>query len=134
MKVIDQGHQYVVDTYDAVGRTRRQIIKFFKREGPAFPGNTGRHPGTNCQELIRVLIDRVDYLNKQEPSEYNKNILACMRSSLVSFEFRAAERHKLGKFMEKFWQAKKNIEELPTCSICGHIINLSCKGHDETTK
>jgi hypothetical protein len=111
MKVLDRGHVYQVDVYDGDGEL---FIRFMKREGVGYPGNTGTHPGTNCQELLRVLIDRVRYLDNQIQCEENKKIIDNLVEALLLFEIRAIRRHG-------------NIEKLPTCSICGHII---C-GHNE---
>lgn len=87
--------------------------------------NTGDpHPGTNCQELIRILIDRTRYLNAQIPHENNKAIMHHLRAALWLFEDRVAERH--GFASHDFDFTTEDIELEPTCKTCGHII---CKGH-----
>lgn len=124
MRVIEPGHEYEVETYDNnVNYRMPQYARFMKRVGPGYPGNSGLpHAGTNCQEHLRVLIDRVKHLNKQAPCAENQAIIWHARSMLMLFETRAARRH--GLTLELTHLA--NIEELPTCPVCGHI---KCGGH-----
>ena len=116
MKVRVPGHSYRVDVFDGFpGETDRLL--FVKRVGDGYPGN--KNPawaGTNCQEVIRVLIDRVKYLDGQIPHEMNTIIIASLRSALLAFEVRAAERHgrDLGDLPEE-------VEMEPACTQCGHI-------------
>lgn len=118
MRCLDPGHVYDLAVYDGLGASR---LTFMKREGDGYPGNVGHHPGTNCQEVIRVLIDRVLYLDGQVPAEENLMILAGLRGALLAFELRAARRHG-----RSFLDLSEPIETLPTCVTCGHI---ACAGH-----
>jgi len=88
MLEIDPGHTYSVEVFDG---DEQQIIKFMKRD--RFPPNEGNQAGTNCQELLRVLISRVQYLDAQEPCPENQIILHNLRASILAFEVRAAKRH-----------------------------------------
>ena len=125
MKVLEPGHIYWMEEYpyDAgdppLGGAQPAI--FFKKVGDGFPGNAPPpHTGTNCQELLRVLIDRIQYLDNQIPCEQNKKILANLRDSIYQLEWRAAIRH--GTELE----FDDPIELEPTCKICGHI---RCRRH-----
>lgn len=113
MKVIDPGHEYELDSYDGGEPVR---LVFVKREGEGYPFNVGHHPGTNCQEVIRALIDRVQYLQRQIPCDENPVVVNRLRDALWQFEQRAAERH--GRLLPSFEAA---IEKQPTCAGCGHI-------------
>jgi len=131
MKVLDPGHHYEVTNYDGGGTQR---IAFMKRVGENYPNNTGGpYKGTNCQELLRVLIDRVRYLNEVNIPDYrNEIILANLRSSLFQFESRALDRH--GYELDDEDKEKLFIiplETSPTCPTCGHII---CKGNHHGNK
>lgn len=129
MKVIDPGHEYELDVYDtdrvndpsAVAYIVDARLRFVKREGPGYPFNVGHHAGTNCQEVIRVLIDRVQYLQKQIPCDENVVVITKLREALWQFEQRAAERH--GRSLS--FAAGQKIETLPTCKGCGHV---GCEG------
>jgi hypothetical protein len=128
MKLLDAGHSYLVDSYDGGAS---QKIDFMKREGELYPGNVGSHPGTNCQELIRVLIDRMKYLDKQIRYPGNTTMIARQRECLYIFEDRAAQRHgRWGMFQVGMGiQGLDKIEELIPCETCGHTF---CGGHDGT--
>lgn len=119
MRVLDDGHAYSVDNYDG---DWPQTLVFVKREGSGYPFNVGHHAGTNCQEVLRVLIDRVEYLQKQIPCAANESILQHLRLALRDFELRAAQRHN--RALPIFWIGE--IENVPTCSECGHI---GCTGN-----
>jgi hypothetical protein len=118
MRCIDPGHAYVLEQYD--GQTYRPYLIFMKRFGPGYPFNTGSHPGTNCQDVHRVLIDRVKYLQLQVPSFWNTLIIWANRFALWSFEMRAMRRHRLG-----WWISPWQIEQRAFCEVCGHIV---CRG------
>lgn len=132
MKVIDPGHVYQLEWLDAdpeptveeledVGIEGADVLVFVKREGDGYPGNVGHHAGTNLQEVLRVMIDRVKYLDAQISHENNAGILANLRHSIWLLEQRAAERH--GRSFDLSWAA--GIENAPTCKRCGHI---GCEG------
>ncbi len=121
MKVIDPGHEYLLDSYD--GGEPVPLV-FMKREGEGYPFNVGHHPGTNCQEVLRVLIDRVKYLQKQIPCDENHGLLTHLRGALFCLEYRAARRH--GRLLHLPSENPPEIEDYPTCSGCGHI---GCEGH-----
>lgn len=122
METLDKGHHYLAECYDG---EMIQPIQFMKREGPGYPMNVGHHPGTNCQELIRILIDRVDYLDCQIPHDNNAAVIKNLRNALWLLEDRAAERH--GFAGHDFDFRPDGIEDEPTCKVCGHIL---CKGHE----
>lgn len=119
MKIIDPGHKYKVDGYD--GR-KKQTITFMKREGTGYPGNEGSYPGTNCQELIRVVFDRTNYLNKQHMHINNLAIIRKLGEIMWLFEDRAAQRHGIDQFDFR----PGDIMNANPCEVYGHVI---CKGH-----
>lgn len=114
MIVLDPGHTYQPDEFD--GETAENVIIFMKREGAKYPNNIGHHAGTNCQEIIRILIDRVKYLDKQISHPQNAQILRGLRRALFGFELRAAERHG-----RELTHPLAPIEDILACKICGHI-------------
>jgi len=136
MKIIDPGHVYDLnwldgkpnDYGDAEIFAQEKIdpqnrLTFVKRKGPKYPGNTDAHLGTTMQEVLRAVIDRLKYVNKQEPHGSNDVTLKHLRSAIYSLELRAALRAgrdaaPLGHY--------SCIERAATCSTCGHI---NCSGH-----
>jgi hypothetical protein len=126
MKVIDPGHEYLLDSYDGSQENR---LVFMKREGDGYPFNVGHHAGTNCQEVIRALIDRIKYLDKQIPCQENQGAITHLRCALFCFEYRAAKRH--GRVLDLPSETyQPDMEEIPTCPTCGHI---ECELHEEMT-
>lgn len=83
MKIIESGHIYRLDHIDGDGN---HDLIFVNREAGL------EHEGTQCQEVIRALIDRVVYLDKQLPWDDNAEILKNLRMALVLFEARALIR------------------------------------------
>ena len=126
MKVLDPGHSYRLDNLDGFGT---QMLDFVKRVGEDYPGN-GELPysGTNCQEVLRVLIDRCIYLSNQKGCAETTSIIHLLRSALLLFELRAARQHNRHLHLGHLYR----IENVETCSTCGHI---QCEGaHRERTK
>lgn len=126
MKILDPGHRYTLSYLDNPGGFSGELL-FVKRDSPpeAYPGNIGHHEGTNLQEVIRVLIDRVKYLMGQahrlgdeESISEDEHVLSCLRASLMTLELRAARRHSRVLDFDGFGP---NIEDFPVCFECGHI-------------
>lgn len=118
MRVVDSGHEYELNNLDGNDTTR---LIFVKRQGDKYPGNIGSHSGTNMQEVMRALIDRTKYLNKQIYDPRNVAVIEYIRRCIWLLEDRAAERHN-----RSFDYYPDNIEIEPICIICGHI---GCLGH-----
>lgn len=115
MKILDPGHAYELSLLDAFNKEPQIILTFVKREGIKFPGNIGHYAGTNLQEVLRALVDRIKYLDNQIPHWTNKLNVMLLRAVLNFLEYRAAKRH-----YRKFkwtWQ----IEKCNFDSRDGHI-------------
>lgn len=119
MEVMDPGHKFLLQAYD---NGEPQVLVFMKREGTGYPFNLGHHSGTNCQEVIRALIERVKYLQYQVACEKNEQIIKLLRECLRLFEERAAERR--GQMLPEL--LREDVESLPTCPSCGHV---GCASH-----
>lgn len=114
MKILDAGHKYEIDSLD--GKII-QSIQFVKREGEKFPFNCCSYPGTNCQEVLRVLIDRTEYLQNQQPCAETEAIIASLRNALLLFEIRAAREH--GHTLKM--QSTQELMCGKVCKTCGHL-------------
>jgi len=125
VKVLDPGHRYSLRHLDGDGE---EILQFVKREGEGYPGNVGHCEGTTSQEMLRVLIDRNQYCNKQIPDAHTQEAIRHMQIAIYEFEVRAAERHgRIGTF-HTGWQG---IEKASTCEKCGHV---ECAGECHPAK
>lgn len=120
MDVIDPGHTYILRSLDGDALL---MLVFVKREGDGYPGNVGSHPGTTTQEVLRALIDRTKYVDKQIHDHRNESVLYHLRAAMLKLELRAAERH--GRELPMMINLD-SIETLPTCEKCNHI---GCEGN-----
>ncbi len=114
MKVKEPGHIYELASLDG---GKKQRLKFVKRVGKNYPFNElPEHPGTNCQEVLRVLIDRCEYLNTQKACAETESIISLLKTALLLFELRAARHHDRQLDLT-------TMQELLVdgCDICGHI-------------
>jgi len=116
MEVLDPGHDYLLRSFDGGAPIR---LTFVKRNDPPekYPGNDNAYPGTQIQEVLRALIERSGYVNRQIPSVETATAIDWMRESLWLFESRHARRHNAELFFPRI-----NIELEPFCSDCGHIV------------
>ena len=55
MKVIDDGHEYLLDNLDGEGVTP---LLFVKREGDGYPGNEGHHAGSSTARRDQSACER----------------------------------------------------------------------------
>jgi hypothetical protein len=85
MKVIDPGHIYELEE---VGSQKNQRIIFIKKTGE-HQHHQEEWPGVYNQELIRILIDRTQYLNTALPSLEYRSVIEHLRYALYQLEMRA---------------------------------------------
>lgn len=88
MKVLDPGHVYEVPNLEAPGE---QQIVFIKRSSRMVK-HPNERPGTNTQEVIRVLIDRTEYLNDIGSCDETADAIYYLRMALWCYEARAYRR------------------------------------------
>lgn len=113
IKVVEKGHVYHVESKQ---QTFSQKIIFFKDLPQGDPSN---HDGILCQDLLRVLLDRINELNAQVPCVENVAIINNLREALILFETRAARRS-----LEKAYaKTGMHVEQLPVREN-GHVFKL----------
>jgi hypothetical protein len=120
MRPIDPGHLYELKHLDGESTS---LLRFVKRVGDAYPLNElPAYDGVTSQEVLRALIDRLVYVNKQDSSLLNHWVIQDLRNAMYSLEKRAALKRGDGKAFVEYTAAYiYNIEEAPTCNKCGHI-------------
>jgi hypothetical protein len=125
MIVVDPGHEYLLDSLD--GDAVQRLV-FVKREGTKYPGNIGSHPGTTLQEVLRALVERCVYVNRQIPCDETGEVIDLLTRSLVLLEERAARRH--GRALMA--TAGEIVAGAGKCAKCGHVgCAGGCKPHAE---
>lgn len=112
MEVIDPGHKYLLDSLDG---PCEQTLTFVKREGPKYPGNVGSYPGTTIQEVLRVLINRLEYVNNQLPCFETQVARESLIMAIGWLERRAARIH--GRKDPSVHDAVYGEK----CPKCGHV-------------
>jgi hypothetical protein len=118
MKVIDPGHYYELNVLDG-DLPLPAYLRFVKREGPGYPGNKDHYPGTTCQEVLRACLDRLQYVNRQEFSDYTFLAGQLIAAAIWHLEIRAAQRHKREQ------PGLQESCEAPCCPKCNHV---GCQG------
>lgn len=83
MIIIDPGHTYALGVLDG---EEAMVLRFVKREGADYPGNTGAQCGTTLQEVFRACLDRIEYLDRQITCEENDIVRFNLRSSINALE------------------------------------------------
>lgn len=121
MEILEPGHRFILQSYPPseydLEPKFSQHLDFFKKIGPKFPYNKGEpSPGTNNQEVLRVLISRCQYLNAQWPCVETKLMIRHLRESL-----RQAENRNLRVKGLELISWPLEIENLKPCKICGHL-------------
>lgn len=112
MEVVEKGHVYRLANKQAGG----QMLTFFKD----LPQSEAVHDGVLCQEVLRVLIDRMLELWQQKPCHESTEIIQKMRECLVLFEVRAAR----GTLEKSYQKCGRHIEQLPTFEN-GHVFEIT---------
>ena len=105
MKILEPGHVYALES---VGVTHQQVVRF--RRDIGIHGEAAI--GTSCQELLRVVLNRLEFLDSERPWPGNAAIALHLRKALLGFECRALERK-----VEKGWK----VEQCPV-ALDGHLM------------
>lgn len=111
---MNNGHKYKLLTLDG---EYEQELTFVKREGAKFPGNTGSHPGTNLQSVLRSCISRIEYLQGQFWCLENVFIRRLVIWAVWLLEFRAARRHGF-----LYGHGPRFAVTSMMCAKCGHTV------------
>jgi hypothetical protein len=105
MKALTPGHRYELDDFENAGR---QVLQFIHKEPePLAPDphpGPGRVPwgqnlnlrtvsdGTTNEEVLRMLIDRMQFLQSKFPCRENALVITKLEESLMWLEKRTADR------------------------------------------
>jgi hypothetical protein len=95
MKVIIPGHTYELDNFenkDSAGQTLQFIHKEPKEEGSTELETIS--DGTTNEELLAVLINRMEFLNKKFPCRENSLAITNLEQALMWLEKRTKDRQK----------------------------------------
>lgn len=100
MKILTPGHQYELNNFEVVERPG-QVLQFIEkavcadRDGGSARLQTVRD-GTTNEELLRVLINRMNYLQAKFPCRENAIAITHFETGLLWLEKRTADRKARG--------------------------------------
>jgi hypothetical protein len=93
MQVLTDGHKYVATNFE--DKTSGQIIQFIHKE-PKGEGQVQElvtiSDGTTNEEILEVLIDRMNYLQSKFPCRENAIVITKLEESLMWLNKRTADR------------------------------------------
>jgi len=116
--IIDPGHSYLLLTLDGELKQTLTFVKRCDRQNPKrFPGNFNSYPGTTVQSVVRCLLERMRYLQRQVWCLENVFVIFCLKWVLWLMEFRAARRHR-----RLYLKSLHYAENQPLCLSCGHTL------------
>jgi hypothetical protein len=95
MRTLIAGHRYQLDNFEG---SKPQTLQFIHKE-PRHAGTTEMmtlEDGTTNEEVLRVLIDRMEFLQDRCPCKENLGALDHMRGALALLEQRTLNRQSRG--------------------------------------
>ncbi len=96
MKVITLGHKYELDMFET--SESNQTIQFIEKT-PKKEGSTELvtiNNGTTNEEVLEMLIDRIEYLQAKFPCRENAIVITKLQESLMWLNKRTSDRLKRG--------------------------------------
>lgn len=92
MNVLVEGHTYELSQVESMDLAQRlQFINKVKQEDGSLVTVAD---GTTNEEVLKVLIDRMQYLNKRVPCRENSIVITKLEESLMWLEKRTNDRLK----------------------------------------
>ena len=98
MNVLRPGHKYELENFERSLSELNQVIQFIEKE-PASPGSEELktvNDGTTNEEVLRVLIDRIQSLQSKFPCRENAIVITKLEESLMWLEKRTSDRKARG--------------------------------------
>lgn len=92
MKILTPGHKYVLGNFE--GSANGQTVQFIEKR-PVCEGSTFLetvNDGTTNEEVLRMLIDRMQHLQAKFPCRENALVITKLEESLMWLEKRTADR------------------------------------------
>lgn len=106
MKILTEGHRYELANFENKDELQNQVIQFIEKEAytiknesdPTFTATqlVTVNDGTTNEEVLEVLIDRLQYLNGKFPCRENSIAITKLEEALMWLNKRTADRVKRG--------------------------------------
>lgn len=94
MKILTEGHRYIAANFE--NTEEGQLIQFIEK-APISPESTELetlNDGTTNEELLEVLINRMQYLQGKFPCRENAIVITKLEESLMWLNKRTSDRQK----------------------------------------
>lgn len=93
MKVLTEGHKYELQNFERPTETG-QTIQFIEKKPLESEPTTLEtiNDGTTNEELLQVLVDRINYLNNKFPCRENSITITHIETALLWLNKRTADR------------------------------------------
>lgn len=98
MKTLTEGHKYELENFEAKDQPG-QVIQFIEKKPDLEKGNGVLfkvNDGTTNEEVLRVLIDRMNSLQAKFPCRENAIVTTHLETALLWLEKRTADRKARG--------------------------------------
>ena len=96
MKVLTEGHVYHLANFEDKNKDE-QTIQFINKVPTEIRGELVTvHDGTTNEEVLRMLIDRMQYLQHKFPCRENAIVITKLEESLMWLEKRTSDRKARG--------------------------------------
>lgn len=91
MKVLTPGHRYELESFEG---SAPQVIQFIekRRKEEGSPELVTVNDGTTNEEVLKVLIDRMEGMNAKLPNDFTRLAITNLKLALAQLEARTAER------------------------------------------
>lgn len=94
MNIISPGHTYELENHEQGGPV--QIIQFIEKEPTGFDKFRTVHNGTTNEEVLAMLINRLQFLGNKLPSRENALAVTKCQEALMWLEQRTKDRTTRG--------------------------------------
>lgn len=89
MKVLTKGHKYELSNFESLAG---QVLQFIEKE-PSSNGDLKTiNDGTTNEEVLKMLIDRIQYLQQIVPCRENAIAITNLEQALMWLEKRTSDR------------------------------------------
>ena len=92
MKVIVPGHSYELSNFEPTPEYRNQALSFIEKSLDERGQFVTVVNGTTNEEVLKVLIDRIRFLNAKGPCRQNSIVLTKLEEALMWLNNRTEER------------------------------------------
>lgn len=99
MQILTTGHKYELQNFDDAA-SPGQTLQFIEKRPSINPNDAGElelvNDGTTNEEVLAVLVDRLNYLNGKFPCRENSLAITKIQEALFWLNFRTSNRTARG--------------------------------------